>query len=341
MNSSQCSTLVLDGAHMLRRNMYQPNIRDLSSSTGIPTGGIYGFLNSLKHSVYNLHCNSVVVCWEGGHSARRKELLPTYKERDHGDGPVQTDTHGMTDYQYYIHQLQWIEKILEFLAVPQLRVVGKEGDDTLYQCIRLLHGQKLIVSEDRDFMTLLKDDVSLYQPIKKKLVTIGNFKEISGYKTPRHYLFAKAIMGDCSDNIPGIKGVGEGTVQDVLGKIDDPEQLTIPNILSEAAKFNKARYTKIVEAGAKHIQRNLELIDISMENFDNIELLQMAQYLETNRYPNVAMARKLMEKLEFNQDTMNSLVSAMSRMAEFPLLHLVNKDYIQQRMMNNTSLITY
>lgn len=325
--------LLIDGAHALRRAMYQPNLRELSNSNGMPTGAIYGFMNILKAAVASMSANSLVVCWEGGHSERRLQVYDQYKHREYEEEP-EKDLHGYTDYEYYCHQLSWIQKILECLGVHQLRVQGKEGDDVLYQAAHLLSGRKIIISEDRDFYALVDQDVSLYRPIKKEYIDMNNFKDISGYPSPNHYLYGKVLQGDGSDNIPSVvKGVGEKTILDILNRIEDPQEISPKRILKEAASIGNSRCMKLVGAGEDPIKRNLDLVDISREKFDIFQLQSLVEEMEMQRYPDIAMVRKLLGVLEFNESNVQGMIAKLSAMSEFSLVHLVNKDYIKQVMM--------
>lgn len=327
------TVLLIDGAHALRRSMYVDNLRGLSNSRGMPTGAIYGFLNILKAAVTSMSANSVIVCWEGGHSARRLQVYDQYKHRDSDEEP-EKDVNGYTDYEYYCHQLSWIKKILECLGVHQLRVDGKEGDDVLYQAAHLLKGRKIIISEDRDFYALVSDDVSLYRPIKKVYIDMNNFKEVSNYLSPVHYLYGKVLLGDGSDNIPSVcKGCGEKTILSILDRITNPEDVNPENIIKEAALIGNSRCMKLVSAGREPIIRNLDLIDISREPFDVFQLQSMVEDLEKQSYPNIAMFRKLLGVLEFNESNTNGLLNRLSSMSEYPLHVLINKDYIKKVMM--------
>lgn len=327
------TVLLIDGAHALRRSMYANNLRDLSNSRGMPTGAIYGFLNILKAAVTSMSANTLVVCWEGGHSERRMQVYDQYKKRDDTKEP-EKDVNGYTDYEYYRHQLSWVQKILECLGVHQLQVSGKEGDDVLYQAAHLISGKKIIISEDRDFYALISEDVSIYRPIKKVYIDQNNFHELSGYKSPVHYLYGKVLLGDGSDNIPAVcKGCGEKTILSILDRITNPSEVNPTNILKEATSIGNSRCMKLVEAGEGPIVRNLDLIDISREPFDVFQLQSIVDELETQRYPNVAAFRKLLGALEFNESNTNGLLNRLSAMSEYPVHTLVNKDYIKQVMM--------
>ena len=327
------TVLLIDGAHALRRAMYQPSLRDLSNANGVPTGAIFGFMNILRGAINSMSANSVVVCWEGGHSERRLEVYDQYKHRDY-EGDPERDSHGMTDYEYYSHQLSWIKKILEMLGVHQLRVDGKEGDDVLYQACHLLGGRKIIISEDRDFYALVNEDVSLYRPIKKEYIDNNNFKEISGgYSTPKHYLYGKVLSGDGSDNIPSVaKGFGEKSILTILEKIEDPNELSPKRLIQEAAKIGNSRMMKLVDAGEEPIIRNLNLVDISREPFDIFQLQGLADELSTQHYPNIAMVTKIFKTLEFNEENTRGIINKISQMSEYSLAHLIDKTYIRRVM---------
>jgi len=333
----QPTILLVDGAHMLRRSMYQPAYRELSNSIGVPTGAIFGFLNSLKSAVNSLSCQSVVVCHEGGHSERRKSLYPDYKDK--GEYSAELDIHGYTDMDYYYHQLSWIEKILEALGIPQIRVSGKEGDDVLFQVAHLLKGNKIIISEDRDFFTLVNENLSVFRPIKKEYVDISNFESITEYKSPQHYLYAKVLLGDGSDNIPGIaKGVGGKTVMDILNNIEDPKDVNPKNIIKEASQFTTKRHLKIAEAGVGPMIRNLDLIDISREPFNVFQLESIVESLSSPSSPNLQTVGKLLHYLEFSDNNINFIVNRLTQVANFPLANLVDRSYIKKVMLGQGGL---
>lgn len=323
------TTLILDGAFFIRRAMYSPNTRELSNKTGVPTGGIFSFFNSLRTTLSSIAATSLVVTWEGGHSDRRNSIYPDYKKREIVDEP-ELDSFGMTDYEYYKHQLSWVQKILDCYGVPQVMIPGKEGDDVLYQCCHIIKGNKVIVSEDRDFFSLINDDISCYRPIKKEYVCNSNFQEITGYRSSRHFMFAKSILGDGSDNIPQVaKGCGESTVLKILDNIKEPENVTTENILKEAANVG-GRANKLVLAGASLINRNLDLVDISREQFNVFELQDIIEILSKKYYANIDMVNKLFDHLDFARSSTSNLTTILSNMTNYPLYNLVNKGYAKE-----------
>lgn len=325
------TTLFIDGAHTLRRSMYITSLRELSTSRGMPSGGVYGFMNSLAGACANLGATSVIVCWEGGHSERRKTLYEGYKVRDTIDEVL--DLHGMTDYEYYRHQMSWIEALLDAMGIPQVRIKGKEGDDVLYQSVHLIDGKKIIISDDKDFYALIDDNISVYRPVAKEYIDIGTIGQYGNCRSPIQYLYKKALLGDGSDCIPQVaKGVGEATVNKLLDLIPDDE-LSPERIVQEAAKSPSSRTRKIAEAGVDVLRRNIELVDISRESFNAVELNEIADILSADKVPNYTDANKILGALEFSTDTIGNLVGKLTPLIDYPLKRLVNREYIRKVLM--------
>ena len=94
-----------------------------------------------------------------------------------------------------------------------------------------------------------------------------------------------------------------------------------------------------MDAGEAPIRRNLDLIDISRETFDNLELLQVCETLEAQKYPNIEMARKIFKALEFQDDNADYIIGRLARVSEFPLANVLDKDFVMRRMLNQTSAL--
>lgn len=325
--SYESTSLIVDGAHALRRSMYQPSYRELSTSSGMPTGAIYGVCRILCSLQNKFGATSIVMSLEGGHSERRQSLYPDYKKRD-GVDEVQSDT-GMTDFEYYIHQQSWIRKLVESLGIHVVSVQGKEGDDTIFQLSHLIKGKKIVVSEDKDFYTLISPTISVYRPIRDEHITYENFTEATGYASPVHYLYAKVLLGDGSDNIPAVcKGVGEKTVADVLSKIDSSD-LSYKSLIESASSFTASRYKKLAMLEESVFNRNMDLIDISREPFTVPELMSIISSLKRD-IAQSDIAEKLMRVLEFSDVTKIPLRELGAVSQTTPVKYMINDEYVRE-----------
>jgi len=330
-------TLIVDGNHALHRALHQSNYRELSNSQGMPTGVIYGFCSILKGLVNKLGASSVIVAFDGGHSKRRMDLYEDYKKRE-PDEEVHEDT-GMTQAQYFRHQFSWVKTLLDKLGIINISIQGREGDDLIFQLAHIIRGKKIIVSEDRDFCSLVTQDISLYRPIRGEIVNNLNFKDATGCSTPKHFLYQKVMVGDGSDNIPQVcKGVGDTTISKLLEKIKDSE-LTPDKIIEVARETPGTRFQKLALVGTAPIERNLGLIDIEREEFTVLDLIEIADKIKEERKPDLQMASKIMGALEFGVDTQNSLFELSSQVTNYPTGDLVDESYITNRVEGSVSAV--
>lgn len=330
-------TLIVDGNHALHRAMHQSSYRELSNSRGMPTGMIYGFCSILKGIVNKLGASSVIVVFDGGHSKRRMSLYEDYKKRE-PDEEVHPDT-GMTQAQYFNHQKSWVKSLLDKLGIINISVNGREGDDLIFQLAHMIRGKKIIISEDRDFCSLITDSIFLYRPIRGEMINNTNFKEATGCSTPKHFLYQKVIVGDGSDNIPQVcKGVGDTTVNRLLEKIKDVD-LNPETIIKTARETEGSRYQKLALVGTAPIERNLGLIDIEREEFTTLELMEVEDKIKEVRTPDINMATKIMNALEFGHETQNSLLELSHQVNSFPTGDLIDETYITNRMAGSVSAV--
>lgn len=159
----------------------------------------------------------MVVVWDGkGGSANRKNIDPNYK--------AQRATSRITHWGLYdtreqeqealIGQLYRVQDYLECLPIHQLGMEKLEADDIIAYLAKRAGGagkKVTIVSSDKDFFQLVDKNIEVYAPVKKKTFTQSNIlDEIK--VLPQNYNIVKALLGDNSDNLPGVKGLGIKTI---------------------------------------------------------------------------------------------------------------------------------
>ena len=109
-----------------------------------------------------------------------------------------------------------IKSILYSMGINSILPNQLEADDIVAYICKTREGNKVIVSVDQDFLQLVSSECTLYDPIRKKFFEEGNFKEQTGYKDVNEWYTAKCLIGDASDNVPGVGGFGKKTVQKYL-----------------------------------------------------------------------------------------------------------------------------
>ena len=208
------STLFLvDGNHTTARSFFIPQFQAFSNSEGFKTGVIFGFLQIIKGLSRNWDPDEMVVLWDVGKSEYRLAHYSDYK-KDRVEGMDNT----------YYEQIQQLYDLLHVLGIVQLGINGVEADDLfgLITCnhypLREKYDKIIMVSSDHDFRQLIVgNSVIQYDPIRKKLFDEVALEKEKGIK-PNQVVDYKALIGDISDSIPGIHGIGPGGAKKLLNK---------------------------------------------------------------------------------------------------------------------------
>jgi DNA polymerase-1 len=168
------------------------------------TGVIFGFLRSVLTIADKLDDNHIVFCWDSKKSFR-KIMYPEYKMNRKPSSDEDKERRQIINKQMNILRT---EVLPELGFKNNLIATGYEADDLIAECSR--KSPCVIVSTDSDLFQLINSDVTIYNPITKKIWTYDGF--IDKYTiTPTAWIIVKSMMGDNTDNIIGINGVGEKT----------------------------------------------------------------------------------------------------------------------------------
>lgn len=209
--------LAIDGNSILNRAFY--GIRPLTTSDGLYTQAIYGMLNILLHHLEALRPDFVLCAFD------RKE--PTFRHLRY-EGYKAT-RHGMPEELAV--QLPYAKQAVEGLGITICSIPGYEADDILGTCAAFSHTDPelctYILTGDRDSFQLIRDNVHVLY------VSTGNTTDMTraafGEKypgiTPETFVDLKALMGDSSDNIPGVPGIGEKTALKLIGQFGSLDAL--------------------------------------------------------------------------------------------------------------------
>lgn len=192
--------LLIDGNNMLHRAYYK--FQNLRTTKRSPSGVIYGFPYILNSLIKTHLPDDVIVVFDGNRDKKRLELLPDYK----GSRKPKINF----DKEDFFRQRNEVVKMLGFLGIKTILQRDKEADDIIWLVARRYkkHCQVVIVSSDKDFAQLISKNVSIWDPKISKRITTKNCFEIKGY-TPENCVDWLILVGDESDNIKGMVGVGE------------------------------------------------------------------------------------------------------------------------------------
>ena len=233
------------------------------SSHGYQMGGSIGFLKTLKRLTNEISPGSIYVVWEGGGSQKRRSLYSEYKL---GRKPEKLNRFYEGDIpdteENRKHQIISLLEMLKHVPVCQLYASDCEGDDVIAYLTRgpLRGVSKIIVSSDKDMYQLLDDTTRIYSPHKKGYVS--SIEVVEEFKVqPKNFAIAKALCGDPSDNIPGVKGLGFKTVAKVLPFLFTEEDILLDDVFKycQSHRDESKALRKILEE-EETVRRNWRLV---------------------------------------------------------------------------------
>ena len=244
--------LMIDGNSMANRAFY--GVPHLTNAKGVPTNAVYGFLNTLQSVIERFQPDALFVAFDISKKVFRHERYADYKG---------TRT-GMPED--LLVQMPLIKEALGYMNSETFGIEGYEADDiigTMSAHQTALGGESIILSGDRDLFQLVSEQVTVCFPKSKgqemEIVTPEYLAEHYGL-TPARVIEMKGLMGDKSDNIPGINGVGEKTAKKLL---DDYE--TVENLYAHLDDLKgKKLYDKLL-AGKEDALLSKELATIKRD----------------------------------------------------------------------------
>ena len=247
--------LLCDGHNLAFRAFY--GIRDLSRADGFPTNMVHGWLRSFWRLEDDCSPDQIWVFFDKGGSRRREDILPTYKA-NRGLPP-----------DGFSEQLAWVKRLTTALGHGWREQEGLEADDLIASAVRQHSGDEtdlLIVSSDKDLSQLVGPKVKQLLPpptanpkLGWRLLDESGVKEKFGV-SPAGILDYLSIIGDQSDNIPGLTGVGPKTALKWMNEHGDLE-----GIIENAGRLAPKRFCSLVYEKRRDLLRNRELIRLESD----------------------------------------------------------------------------
>jgi DNA polymerase-1 len=287
------SILIIDGLNTFLRaftmiNHINPN--------GHHIGGLTGFLKSIGYAIKMLNPTKVIIVFDGvGGSNARRNLYPEYKANRH--------VNRMTNYSIFSSKEEETESInnqmarliqyLKCLPVTVISIDGLEADDIIGYLSNKFQVYNettsvTIMSADKDFLQLISNKVQVYSPVKKKVYKPKDVLEEFGVSS-YNFLNYKILMGDQSDNVPGISGLGPVKLLKLFPELTSENKIELSDIIeSSANKINENKlYLSVVERRHQlEINKRLMSLDGSFLSPENKQLVKDAfnDSYELNKY---------------------------------------------------------
>jgi DNA polymerase I len=229
--SSRPTLYLIDGSAYVYRAFFA--LPPLNNSKGLQTNAVYGFTTTLMKIIREHQPQGLAVAFDEPGPTMRHEAYKAYKAQR----PPMPE--GMSAQIPYIH------RIVEALNIPAVKLVGYEADDLIgtLACQAERAGYDVvIVTGDKDMFQLLTPHIRIYDPVKGKWFGEVECRERFGVE-PARVVEVMGLMGDSTDNIPGVRGIGEktamkliaefGTIDELLRRLDDVTPPRIKILLAE------------------------------------------------------------------------------------------------------------
>jgi DNA polymerase-1 len=257
--------LLIDGLNLFFRNFAMMN---MVNPDGIHIGGLGGFFRSLGAMIRQTQPTSVYVVFDGaGSTTNRKNLLSEYKGKRNLQRITNWDAFDSLEEEHdsKVDQIVRVIQYLKLLPVKTTIIDKVEADDIIAvlskKLVKKYNSTCFIVSSDKDFLQLVTDKIILYRPMEKEYYTPKVVKEKFGV-SPQNFILYKTLLGDNSDNIPGVKGLG---VKGIFKKFPELQEqdLTLDNIFEISTRKFKDHvvYSRIIQDQDK-IETSYKVMDL-------------------------------------------------------------------------------
>jgi DNA polymerase I len=234
-------------------------IRNLSNSKGFPTNAIYGFTNMLIKVIREKKPDAIAVALDTPEPTERHKLYEQYKAQ-RPEMPADL-----------VSQIPHMKHIIHAFNIHTFEAPGYEADDVLGALAKKAAAEGVsvfILTGDKDMNQLIGDNIRIYDPMKDIVLDAAAVIEKYGVP-PERVPEVMALCGDSSDNIPGVKGIGEKTARDLLAAA------TLDDIMAHPEMIKNERIRKMVIDGKEMIKlsRTLSIINTDIPVEFNMDLL--------------------------------------------------------------------
>jgi DNA polymerase-1 len=253
--------MIVDSLNQFLRSLV---VNPTLSPNGQRIGGIVGYMKTLQKLSREIKPDRIIICWDGqGGSARRRSENKNYKE---GRKPLRLNWNNDLNEEETLKNKLWqTSRIMEYLnnlPVCQLMFASTEADDIIsLVCKELPDDQKVIISSDKDFYQLLDDKTIIFRPVQNQLLNRNKIIEEFGIH-PNNFAISRAICGDNSDNLSGIKGAGLATVAKRLPFLKEEKSATFEDVYEYCRQDTKIKLYENILSSKDVIQNNYKLMQL-------------------------------------------------------------------------------
>jgi len=276
--------LIIDGLNLFFRNFAMLNI---VNEHGVHIGGLGGFLRSLGTLINAIDPTSMYVVFDGENSSmNRKNILSEYKSGRHVSRITNWEIFEDVgdEHDAKVDQIVRLIDYLKCLPVKTIALDKVEADDIIAHLAQTItnnndNSRAFIVSSDKDFIQLVSDKICVYRPIEKDYYNRDTIVE-KFRVLPENFILYKVLMGDASDKVPGIKGLGTKKLHKLFPELNE-RVLTLDDIINLSAEKHKEHviYSRVV-FDEDNLRKNYKIMDLHNPMMDNLEKKYIEDQIE-------------------------------------------------------------
>lgn len=275
--------LLVDGMNTFLRSF---SVINYTNTQGTHIGGMVGFLRSLAYVVNLTQPTRVICVFDGeGNITNRKNLYADYKGNRKLKRITKWSSFDSLEEESASVSQQMLRLIDYLKQLPiNISVVDKLEADDIIGYLAPKFDQSIIMSADQDFLQLCNDNVQVYSPIKKKFY--GPKEVFDEYGLwPQNFINYKILMGDTSDNLPGVKGLGPKKLFKLFPELAEEKKVTLKEIISKSLEKHEENglYGNVYNF-RKQLEINEQLMSLENPNIPDYDIKKLDELLDMEPY---------------------------------------------------------
>ncbi|MFI4984127.1 MAG: DNA polymerase I [Rickettsiales bacterium] len=236
----------------------------LTRADGTPIGAVLGFTNMLLKFLAAHEADYMAVALDAGRKTFRHDIYPEYKANR--DAPPED----------LVAQFPVIREVVEAFNIPILEKEGYEADDLIATLAKKAADSGMevrIISSDKDLMQLISDKISMYDAMRDRTIEAPQVFDKFGVQ-PNQVLDVLSLIGDSSDNIPGVKGIGQKTAAELINQFG-----SLDNVYANLDKIAQKRRKELLEQDKEnaYLSKKLVSLDYDVPIDSSLDLLKVRE----------------------------------------------------------------
>ena len=265
--------LIIDGLNTFIRSF---SVNPAMNDDGVHIGGIAGFLKSIRYTLSVIKPTRCIIVFDGKNgSKRRRKIYPEYKAqrkiKKRLNRNVDWGTAPADEQESMKLQMGRLVEYLEYLPLTLVSIDGVEADDVMAYISKqlLLKSKIVLMSNDKEFLQLVDNRISVWSPTKKILYTPEKVKDEYGIPS-KNLLTYRILDGDKSDNINGVQGAGLKSIIKYIPSITEDNEFNAKNLLDFVNNSDsKIKLLENIKNSSNLIKRNYLLMQLNKVDIPN------------------------------------------------------------------------